>query len=151
MIEGVIVKPLTRHVDDRGYLMEVMRSDDELFQKFGQVYVSACFPGIVKAWHCHRLQFDFFCCLAGNLKVGLFDDREGSPTRGETQSVVIGTLKPALIRIPPLVWHGFAAVGNETAVVLNVPTELYNYREPDELRRDPFDPAIPFQWHTAGG
>lgn len=151
MIEGVVIKPLTRHVDDRGYLMEVMRSDDELFQKFGQVYVSACFPGIVKAWHCHRLQFDFFCCLAGNLKVGLFDDREGSPTRGETHSVVIGDLRPALIRIPPLVWHGFAAVGSETAVVLNVPTELYNYREPDELRRDPFDPAIPFQWHTAGG
>jgi len=150
MIDGVVVKQLTRHVDERGYLMEILRRDDELFREFGQAYVSACFPGIIKAWHCHRLQYDHFCCLAGNLKVGLYDDRPDSPTCGEAQAVVIGMLNPALICIPPLVWHGFMAVGDETAVVLNLPTELYNYREPDELRRDPFDPDIPFQWKSEG-
>jgi dTDP-4-dehydrorhamnose 3,5-epimerase len=150
MIDGVIVKKLTRHVDERGYLMEILRSDEELFQQFGQAYVSACFPGIVKAWHCHRLQFDHFCCLAGNLKVGLYDDRPDSSTCGQTQALVIGPLNPVLVRIPPLVWHGFTALVGETAVVLNLPTELYNYREPDELRRDAFDPEIPFQWKTEG-
>ncbi|MBU0608037.1 MAG: dTDP-4-dehydrorhamnose 3,5-epimerase family protein [Armatimonadetes bacterium] len=150
MIDGVVVKQLTRHVDERGYLMEVLRRDDELFREFGQAYVSACFPGMIKAWHCHQIQYDHFCCLAGNLKVGLYDDRPDSPTCGEAQTVVIGMLNPALICIPPLVWHGFAAVGNETAVVLNLPTELYNYREPDELRRALDDPEIPFQWKSEG-
>jgi dTDP-4-dehydrorhamnose 3,5-epimerase len=150
MIEGVVVKKLTRHVDERGYVMEILRRDDDLFRQFGQAYVSACFPGIVKAWHCHRVQYDHFCCLAGNLKVGLYDDRPDSPTCGQTQGLVIGALSPALVCIPPLVWHGFMAVGTEMAVVLNLPTELYDYREPDELRRDPFDPEIPFEWQSKG-
>jgi dTDP-4-dehydrorhamnose 3,5-epimerase len=150
MIEGVVVKKLMRHVDERGYLMEILRRDDTLFQQFGQAYVSACFPGMVKAWHCHRLQTDHFCCLSGNLKVGLYDDREDSSTSGETQTIVIGMLNPALVVIPPLVWHGFMAVGGETAIVLNLPTELYNHQQPDELRREAFDPDIPFDWKKEG-
>lgn len=150
MIEGVILKPLRRIVDERGYLMEILRSDEETFRKFGQAYVSACFPGIVKAWHCHQVQFDHFCCLSGNLKVGLYDDRSDSPTRGHTHSVVIGDLNPMLVCIPPQVWHGFTAIGGQPAIVLNLPTEVYRYENPDELRRDPFDPDIPFVWHSGG-
>lgn len=150
MIDGVVIKKLTRLLDERGYLMEIMRADDEVFDKFGQAYVSACFPGIVKAWHCHEVQFDHFCCLQGNLKVGLYDEREGSPTAGQTQTLVIGVLNPCLVRIPPYVWHGFMAVGDETAVVLNLPTETYNYEHPDELRRPLHDPDIPFVWKREG-
>lgn len=150
MIDGVAVKPLRRLVDERGYLMEILRSDEELFRQFGQAYVSACFPGIIKAWHCHRVQFDYFCCLAGNLKVGLYDDRADSATRGQTQSVVIGELAPALVCIPPHVWHGFMAVGGQSALVLNLTTETYRYDDPDELRRDPLDPQIPFSWRSEG-
>lgn len=150
MIEGVVLKPLKRLLDERGYLMEILRSDDALYRQFGQAYVSACFPGMVKAWHCHERQYDHFSCLAGNLKVGLYDDRQDSPTHGQTQTVVMGELKPMLVCIPPLVWHGFMAVGGQTAVVLNLPTELYNYDHPDELRRDPLDPTIPFQWKLEG-
>lgn len=150
MIEGVVVRKLTRHVDERGYLMEILRNDDELFDKFGQVYVSACNPGVIKAWHCHEVQYDHFCCLQGNLKIGLYDDREDSPTNGQTQTVVIGMLNPCLVRIPPYVWHGFTAVGNEVALVLNLPTELFDYQKPDELRRPPFDPDIPFTWKSEG-
>ncbi len=150
MIDGVVVKKLNRLVDERGYLMEILRNDEELFDKFGQAYVSACFPGIIKAWHCHEVQHDHFCCLHGNLKVGLFDEREDSPTTGQTQTIVIGVLNPCLVRIPPLVWHGFMAVGAETAVVLNLPTETYNYEQPDELRRALHDPEIPFTWKREG-
>jgi dTDP-4-dehydrorhamnose 3,5-epimerase len=150
MIDGVVVKKLNRLVDERGYLMEILRNDEELFDKFGQAYVSACFPGIIKAWHCHQVQYDHFCCLSGNLKVGLFDEREDSPTKGQTQTIVIGVLNPCLVRIPPLVWHGFMAVGDETAVVLNLPTEHYNYEKPDELRRALHDPEIPFTWKREG-
>lgn len=151
VIAGVRIKKLTRHVDSRGYVMEILRADDEEFMEFGQAYVSACFPGLVKAWHCHTKQWDHFCCVAGNAKIGLFDDREESATCGETQSIVIGELNPALIKIPPFVWHGMTALGGELAVVLNIPTETYDYEEPDELRREPFDPKIPFEWHVRGG
>lgn len=151
VIEGVQIKPLTRHVDERGYVMEILRSDDPVFQQFGQVYISACFPGIVKAWHCHEIQTDHFCCIQGNAKIGLYDDRPDSPTCGEAQAVVMGVLKPTLVVIPPRVWHGMLALGGELAVVLNIPTETYNREQPDELRRDPFDPEVPFKWHTEGG
>jgi len=151
LIDGVKIKHLKRHVDERGYVMEILRRDDELFTEFGQAYISACFPGMVKAWHCHEIQTDHFCCIQGNAKIGLYDDRPDSPTEGETQSIVIGELNPALIRIPTYVWHGMMALGGEMAVILNVPTEPYNAEDPDELRRDPFDPEIPFDWDTKGG
>ncbi len=151
MIDGVKIKQLTRHVDDRGYLMEILRDDDDMFIEFGQVYVSAVFPGVVKAWHCHEIQTDSFCVLSGNAKVGLFDDRPDSPTCGQAQAVICGELRPLVVQIPPMVWHGFAAVGGETALVLNVPTEHYNADNPDELRRPLHDPDIPFEWFTEGG
>lgn len=151
MIEGVRTKPLRLIPDDRGYLMEILRDDDELFLKFGQCYVSATYPGIVKAWHAHRLQTDHFCCLRGNVKVGLWDGREDSPTYRQTQALVIGEHNRTLVQIPPGVWHGWVCLGSELAVVLNVPTEHYNYETPDELRRPWDDPEIGFTWHVKGG
>jgi len=132
-------------------VMEILRDDDEMFVRFGQVYVSAAFPGVVKAWHCHQRQTDSFCVLRGNAMIGLYDDREVSPTCGQAQGIVCGELKPLVVQIPPLVWHGFRAVGGEMAVVLNISTEHYNADEPDELRRPLDDPAIPFDWFTKGG
>lgn len=150
MIEGVVIKPLAVHTDERGYLMEILRDDDEMFERFGQVYVTTCYPGIVKAWHAHAHQVDHLCCLGGTAQIGLYDDREDSPTRGETMSLVLGLVHPALVEVPKLVWHGFTALGSEMCLVLNVPTQHYNYEEPDELRREPFDPEIPFDWSAKG-
>lgn len=151
MIEGVRTKSLKLIPDDRGFLMEVLRDDDELFDKFGQCYISATFPGIIKAWHAHQIQTDNFCCVHGNVKVGLYDGREGSPTYRQTQAIVVGELNRTLIQIPPGVWHGWVCLGTETALVLNVPTEHYRYSEPDELRRPWDDPEIPFVWQVKGG
>ncbi len=150
MIDGVQIKDLTRHLDERGYVMEILRSDDPLFQRFGQVYVSACFPGMIKAWHAHERQTDCFCCLQGNVKIGLYDDRPDSPTNGQADAVVIGVLRPRIVMVPPGIWHGFMAVGDETAVVLNVPNEVYVHENPDELRRPCDDPQIPFNWKSEG-
>jgi len=150
MIEGVKVKRLTRHVDDRGYVMEILRDDDPIFMKFGQVYVSACHPGIVKAWHAHQKQYDHFCVVSGNAKVGLYDGREGSPTHGQTESVVLGELNPVVLQIPPGVWHGMMALGNERCLLVNVPTEHYNRADPDELRKDAYTDEIPFTWEVKG-
>jgi dTDP-4-dehydrorhamnose 3,5-epimerase len=146
MIDGVKTKPLTRHVDERGYVMEILRCDDPEFVRFGQAYISTCQPGVVKAWHAHRRQTDNFCVIEGHAKIGLCDDREGSPTRGETMAIVIGEHNPMLISIPPLVWHGQACVGPKPSILLNIPTEPYDHEAPDELRRDPFDAEIDFEW-----
>jgi dTDP-4-dehydrorhamnose 3,5-epimerase len=151
MIEGVIVKPLKIHADDRGHLMEILRDDDEAFEGFGQVYITTCYPGVVKAWHMHAIQTDHLVCVQGTMKVGLFDDRAESESCGQVMSVVLGVVHPALVRVPPRVWHGFTPLGNELAMLLNIPSVHYDYQHPDEMRRDPFDPEIPFEWITRGG
>jgi dTDP-4-dehydrorhamnose 3,5-epimerase len=151
MIEGVITKELTVHADERGYVMEILRADDPIFSRFGQAYVTACYPGVVKAWHGHRRQTDYLCCIAGMAKVALYDRRDDSPTRGELSVYTIGRLCPTVIVIPPGVYHGFTAVGPETALILNCPTEPYKRQEPDELRL-PYDtPEIPYDWSVKHG
>jgi len=146
MIEGVKITKLTKLVDDRGYLMEILRSDDADFQRFGQVYVTVCLPGMVKAWHLHRRQTDYFCIIRGAAKIGLYDGREGSPTYRQTQTVYLSELESCRLQIPPGVWHGQMALGGEPCYLLNVPTELYNYQDPDEVRRDPFDNDFGYDW-----
>lgn len=126
--------------------MEILRADDPLFQKFGQVYVTVARPGVVKAWHSHRVQTDHLAVVAGEARVALYDGRDGSPTRGNVVDVVAGEGNPVLIIIPPGVYHGFRSTGDAPAYVANVPTELYDYDEPDELRKPHDDPAIPYDW-----
>ena len=146
MIEGITTRKLRLIPDERGYLMEILRSDWEEFEKFGQVYVTAAYPGAVKAWHYHRHQTDHFACLQGMAKVVLYDGREGSPTKGEIDEFFIGPLNPLLIKIPPLVMHGFKGLGPGMTLVVNVPTELYNYDSPDEFRLPPDTDQIPYDW-----
>jgi dTDP-4-dehydrorhamnose 3,5-epimerase len=128
--------------------MEILRSDAPHFRQFGQAYITTCSPQpggpVVKAWHKHRKQTDHFCLLQGKAKIGLYDDREGSPTRGESQSIILGDGNDLLVQIPPGVWHGFMPLGFETACILNLPTEVYNPDDPDE-ERAPWD-AFPATW-----
>lgn len=145
-IDGVVVKPLKRIVDDRGWLMEIIRSDWPEFEKFGQSYMTTCKPGVIKAWHYHRLQSDHFVPIKGNALVGLYDSREDSATKGVLQEVVIMEEEPRLVKIPPLVYHGFTPLDDKEIWVVNTPTELYNYKEPDEYRLDWNDPEIGYMW-----
>jgi dTDP-4-dehydrorhamnose 3,5-epimerase len=146
MIEGVEIKKLRLIPDERGFVMEILRADDNIFMKFGQVYISVAYPGIIKAWHYHKLQTDFFTIIKGMAKVVLFDNRENSNTYKEINEFFIGELNPLLIKIPPLVLHGFKPLGNEPAYLLNIPTHTYNYENPDEYRIDYRSPEIPYQW-----
>jgi dTDP-4-dehydrorhamnose 3,5-epimerase len=149
-IDGVEIKELKLIPDSRGFLMEFLRNDDELFYNaelpFGQAYVTTCYPGVIKGWHAHRHQYDRFGCIYGMAKLVLYDDRPDSPTHGMLNEFVVGHLRPRLIVIPPGVQHGFTAVGDQTAVMLNIPTREYNYDEPDEQRLDPHDSYIPYNW-----
>ena len=146
LIEGVIVRPQVLIPDDRGFVMEMLRSDWPEFKQFGQAYVTTCYPGVVKAWHYHREQWDHFSCVHGTAKVVLYDAREGSRTLGRVNEFHIGPLNPRLVVIPPLVLHGFTAIGVEPVLIINIPTELYDYAAPDEHRLPVDDPSIPYSW-----
>lgn len=151
MIDGVVVKQLKVIPDERGRLMEILRSDDEFFTKFGQVYMTTGYPGVVKAWHYHKVQHDHFCVVKGMMKVVLYDSRPKSPTKGQINEFFMGEHRPILLRIPPLVYHGFKAVGTEEAILINVPTETFNYKKPDEFRVDPHKNDIPYSWDRKDG
>jgi len=131
--------------------MEMFRSDWEEYQKFGQAYVTAVYPGVVKGWHYHKVQTDNFVCVQGMAKVVLYDSREGSPTRGDINEFFIGSLNPALLQIPPGVMHGFKGIGEDMALIVNVPTELYNYQQPDEYRLPAHTDQIPYDWARKDG
>lgn len=146
MIHGVRTKRLRVIPDERGRLMEMLRSDDDLFVRFGQTYVSVTYPGVVKAWHYHREQIDHFVCVHGMIKLALYDPREDSPTRGLVNEMYIGVHNPVLVQIPNGVYHGWMCVSEEESIVVNVPTELYDYDDPDEVRVDPHDNDIPYDW-----
>jgi len=146
MIDGMKIKKLKVIPDERGRLMEILRGDEEMFQKFGQVYMTTTYPGVIKAWHYHKIQTDNIAVVKGMLKVALYDPREGSPTRGEVDEFFIGEHNPLLIQVPPQVYHGWKCISEQEAIVINCPTEPYNYRNPDEYRL-PFDTdQIPYDW-----
>jgi len=151
MIEGVKIKPLTAHCDERGRLMELLRSDEELFERFGQVYLTTAYPGVVKAWHYHHHQTDFFTAIHGMVKIALYDPREDSPTRGEVNEFFAGTYHPILVRIPARVYHGYKCISEYEAIMVNVPTNVYDHDKPDEHRIAPDDPSIPYNWERKDG
>jgi dTDP-4-dehydrorhamnose 3,5-epimerase len=151
MIQGVVVKKLRLIPDERGMLMEMLRNDDEFFQKFGQVYVSMAYPGVVKGWHYHKIQTDHFAIVKGMMKVVLYDRRDGSPTKGDVNEFFMGELNHILITIPPGVLHGMKCIGTEPAYLINIPTEPYNYKEPDEHRVHPHENDIPYDWERKDG
>lgn len=146
MIEGVVIKKLNVIPDERGYLMEILRDDDDFYEKFGQAYITAVYPGVVKGWHFHKKQVDHFCVVKGMVKVVLYDGREGSPTHGEVNEFFMGEKNPIVLRIPTHVLHGMKGVGVETGILLNIPTEHYRYDDPDEFRVDPHDNDVPYDW-----
>jgi dTDP-4-dehydrorhamnose 3,5-epimerase len=146
MIEGARLTPLKVHPDERGRLMEMFRCDEPDFERFGQVYVTAAYPGVVKAWHYHKKQTDNFICIQGMMKVVLYDSREGSPTKGQVNEFFLGQWNPARLRIPPNVYHGFKCISTGEALIVNVPTEVYNPKDPDEYRLPAHSTEIPYKW-----
>ncbi|MCZ7567513.1 MAG: dTDP-4-dehydrorhamnose 3,5-epimerase family protein [Ardenticatenaceae bacterium] len=151
MIKDVYVRRLKLIADERGYLMEMFRSDWEEFKAFGQVYITAVYSGVIKGWHYHKHQEDNFICVAGMAKVVLYDSREDSLTRGEINEFFLGTQNPIKVTIPPGVMHGFKGISPEMTLIVNVPTRLYNYSEPDEFRLPAHTDEIPYDWNRKDG
>ena len=151
LIEDVKIKQLKVIPDERGWLMEMLRCDDDFYQKFGQVYMTVAYPGVVKGWHYHKKQTDHFIGVHGMVKVVLYDGREGSPTHGLVNEFFLGERNPILLVIPPLVLHGMKGIGDRPGYIINIPTEPYNYADPDEFRVHPHDNDIPYDWERKDG
>ncbi|MBI5144485.1 MAG: dTDP-4-dehydrorhamnose 3,5-epimerase family protein, partial [Candidatus Omnitrophica bacterium] len=134
MIDGVKVKKLKIIPDDRGMLMEILRCDDEIFKSFGQVYMTTAKPGVVKAWHYHKIQDDNFACVHGKIRLVLYDARIRSATYKEINEFILSLEEPILVHIPKLVYHGFKGISECEAIVINTPTKPYSHKDPDEFR-----------------
>lgn len=150
-MQGVRVKRLNVIADERGRLFEILRDDDPGFCKFGQVYATTVFPGVVKGWHYHKRQTDIVTCVYGMIKLALFDGREESKTKGKVQEFFIGNHNMLSITIPPGVLHGFKGIGVDEAMVVNVIDFPYDHADPDEYRIDPHNNDIPYDWNRKDG
>jgi len=146
MIEGVQCKPLQVHADDRGSFMELLREDDPFYTRFGQSNFSITYPGVVKAWHYHRIQDDLWFVVSGMGQVGLYDLREDSPTYGQTNVFYLGEQNRSLLYIPHGVAHGYRVLGQSPLALVYHTTHVYN--PDDELRRPWNDSTIGFNWTT---
>lgn len=151
LIEGVKMKQLKVVADERGRVMEILRNDDELFEKFGQVYMTTNYPGVIKAWHYHKLQVDNVTCVKGMLKIVLYDNRKDSKTKGLINEFFVGEHNPILVQIPKEVYHGWKNIGSDEAIAVSIPTLPYNYEKPDEYRKAYNDPEIPYDWDIKMG
>jgi dTDP-4-dehydrorhamnose 3,5-epimerase len=152
LIDGVKLVKLRSIPDERGRLMEILRSDWEgMFEKFGQCYLTTGYPGVVKAWHYHKTQDDHFCVVHGMMKIVLYDPRENSSTEGVVNEFFMGDRNPILLKIPKLVYHGFMTISEHEALLINIPTNTYNYAQPDEFRIDPHNGGILYDWARRDG
>lgn len=144
MIDGVKVIPLKRICDERGMIMHMLKSTDPHFEKFGEVYFSTAYPGVIKGWHEHTKQVQFYAVIRGMIKIVLYDNRPKSPTYKELMEVFTGDDNYQLVRIPEGVINGYKNIGTETAIVANCATMPH---EPDEmLRYDPCGDKVPYDW-----
>jgi dTDP-4-dehydrorhamnose 3,5-epimerase len=148
-IEGVRVTALRRIPDERGAIFHMLREDDEAFARFGEVYFSLVYPGAIKGWHRHREMTLNYAVPLGMVKLVLYDDRDGSSSRGVLEELHVGELNYVLVTIPPLVWNGFKGEGTSAALLANCATLPHDAGEIERL--DPFSERIPYDWTLKHG
>jgi dTDP-4-dehydrorhamnose 3,5-epimerase len=146
MIDGVQVVPLERIPDERGTVMHMLKRTDPHFIEFGEIYFSKVYPGVVKGWHKHQEMTLNYACIHGRIKLVLYDDREGSKTKGELMEIFLGPDNHSLVVIPPGIWNGFKGMGGETAIVANCCTHPHDPKR--SVRLDPFENDIPYDWEV---
>ena len=145
MIHGVRITKLKQIFDERGKVMHMMRNDSEVFDKFGEIYFSTSYPGVVKAWHRHKEMTLNYAVLYGEIKFVLFDDRTASPTKGQIQELFISPQNYVLVSVPPMIWNGFKCIGTHESIVANCADVPHKPKEID--RKHPTDKTIPYNWN----
>lgn len=146
MINGVQVIPLARIPDERGTIFHMLKCTDPHFRQFGEIYFSTVYPGVIKGWHKHREMTLNYACIDGRIKLVLFDDREGSPTKGELMVIFLGPDNYSLVIIPPEVWNGFKGMSAPHAIMANCCTHAHDPSRSE--RMDPFSNRIPYSWNV---
>lgn len=149
MIDGVRVQPLRRIADERGSVLHMLKAQDTWFTGFGEIYFSTVYPGVVKGWHLHQRMVLNYAVPHGSIKLVLYDDRDGSATRGEVQELFLGDLNYVLVQVPARVWNGFKGLGMAASVVANCASLPH---DPGEIVRvDPHRNDIPYDWSRQDG
>jgi len=150
-IDGVIFRPVRPVPHDDGHVTEVARASwGELTDPIVQVHLTTTFPGRVRAWGLHQVSTDRLFVVTGLVKIVVFDGRQDSPTFGRLNEFTASDKNPSLLIIPPNLYHGWKNIGTWEAIIINMPTHMYNYQAPDALDL-PWDSEaaariVPYQW-----
>lgn len=144
-ILGVVVKELATHSDERGFFREIIRKSDDFFAEgFGQWSHSLMYDSVIKAWHLHRIQTDWWYVVSGVMRVGLCDVRSGSPTYKKTMDFLVGDFQSArVVKIPSGVAHGCKVIQGPISLIY---VTSHEYNPDDEIRLAYNDPTIDFDW-----
>jgi methylation protein EvaC len=134
---NVQVKNLKVFANEQGYLFEVLRNDDNIFEgKFGQSLISVLYSGIIKGLHKHEKQTDYTTCIKGNIKYVAIKENEDKTIKVET--FVIGENNRIMVKTPPGVWHGYTPLGGKEAIVFHIEDMPFDLKNDDTQRKDPF-------------
>jgi dTDP-4-dehydrorhamnose 3,5-epimerase len=142
-IDGVLVVPLRRIPDERGTIFHMLRRTDPHFVEFGEIYFTSTYRDVIKGWHRHADMTLNYACIWGRVKLVLYDDRVGSPTRGALMERYLGPDDYSLVVIPPLVWNGIKGM-TDVSLVANCATHPHDPARTERL--DPHGGAIDYDW-----
>ena len=148
-IDGVKIVPQKKIIDSRGGIMHMLKSTDDIFKSFGEIYFSFANPGIIKAWHIHKEMYVNNCVINGTAKLVCYDIRDNSKTKGNLLEVFLSKDNYCTVQIPPGVANGYTPIGNEIAMLANCASIPHKPNEMDYI--DPFDPIIPYSWEIKHG
>ena len=140
MIEGVTITPLDQIFDERGKVMHMLREDSPIFSRFGEIYFSCTYPGVVKAWHLHKKMTLNYTVISGEIKFVLFDDRTN--TQSQFQEVILSAKNYHRLTIPPMIWVGFQGLSSNNSMLLNIANLMH---DPEEVDRKNIN-EIEFDW-----
>lgn len=149
LIGGVKLREVKNVLTPDGSLVEVLREDWQLGGEIAQVFQKNLSGGWVSAWHAHELTTDRLFVNWGQAKVVLYDARPESSTRGLVNELILGDARPALLVVPPGVWHGVQNLSSETTLLLNLVDRAYSYRDPDHWKLPPDSPEIPYRFERS--
>ena len=144
MIHDIKITPLKIIPNEKGKVMHMLRKDSAVFSKFGEIYFSTVYFNSVKGWHLHKEATLNYACIKGEVKLVLFDDREGSPSKGKYQELLLNPKKYFLVTIPSNIWNGFKGLDKSESIVANCLTLPHNEKE--MVRREPDDKYFKYKW-----
>ncbi len=144
MIHDVKITPLKIISDNRGKVMHMLRTDSQVFEKFGEMYFSTIYHQSIKGWHLHKESVLNYVCIKGKVKLVLFDNRKESSTKGVYQELILSPEDYFLVTIPPNIWNGFKGLDKNESIIANCLTLPHNEKE--MVRKDPFDKSFDYDW-----